>query len=267
MTAIAAVALVLTGAVGAFLLAGDQSNSPSQTVHAQDRVPDRGISVQGEGQVSVTPDVARVTLGVEIEGSDLDILREDADTRMNDVIDALQEMGIDDADIRTVTYDIRVRDERVEPMQPRDEPDVSDDPVTDEVDPEPGEQIYMLVQLVQVRITDIDAAGEVINTALEAGANRVGSISFEVEDRQDAIDQARELAVAEARHKAEHLAELTDLLIGVPLTIEESSPSGPPMRMEEFAMEADMPAEDAMARIEPGEQVISVSVYITYDVK
>jgi uncharacterized protein len=311
--AIAAIALVFAGALAAFVFSGGGDASP-RTVQAQEYYDNRGISVQGEGQVSVTPDVANIVLGVQVEGSDLGELRSNADSRMSDVIDALQEIGIAEEDIRTVTYDIwvqeqprdprpileePVRDEEVEVDEEEevtdedavteedddvtddedvtDEEEVSDDTeVTDEVtteeadeglDTDPGAQTYVLVQLVQVRIIDIDQVGEVIDTALDSGANRVGSISFDVEDRQGAVEEARAAAVEQARQKADHLAELTGVSVGIPLKIEESSPYWPAFA-EEFAMEdAAVAAEEAMARVEPGQQVITVNVYITYDIE
>lgn len=285
IAAIGVVALVFAGAAGALLLA-DRDGGPSpQSVQAYEHVDDRGISVQGEGQISVTPDVAKVVLGVEVEGSDLEALREDADSRMNDVVDVLQDMDIDEGDIQTITYDIRVQDDPVEPFQSRTEPaeedvvvtddDVEiadDDAMTDEAeevepDQDTGVQTYTLVQLVQVRITDIDEVGAIIDTALDSGANRVSSIRFEVEDRHEAVAQARERAVDEARDKAEHLADLTGVSLGPPLRVDESSPSGPPIGFDEYAMDADVAEDSAMARIEPGEQVITVTVYMTYGIE
>jgi uncharacterized protein len=299
----AAFALVLVGAMGAVLLAGGNGSPSPQTVQAQEMMRDRGISVEGQGQISVSPDVAYVSLGVEVEGSDLESLRADADERMNDVVDALLDLGIEDSDIQTTVYDIRVHEERVEPFDQSAQPDTAtsdepepasedeadeadeaddaadeaDDAVTTEEDDEDadlepgvevGTQTYILTQMVQVRIADIDMVGEVIDTALDSGANRVSNIRFEVEDRQDAIEQARELAVEEARAKAEHLAELTGVSLGFPLQIDESSPSGPAMRMEDVAMEMDAADDGMMAsRIEPGEQVISVWVWITYGIE
>jgi uncharacterized protein len=284
--AIAAVALVLGGALGAFILSDGDGTSRVQTAFAQDRYDDRGISVHGIGQISVTPDIARIVLGVEVEGEDLEALREDADTRMNDVIDALLRMGFKEGDIRTIMYDIQVIQQPEQPIRPMDEPveepAVEEDPAEDDAEyssddavssdetdaagmqPDEVVQRYRIVQLVQVRVSDIDVAGTVIETALDAGANRVAGISFEVEDQQAAVEQAREQAVEEALAKAEHLADLTGVTLGSPLKIEEFSPSGPVMPFEEMAMAMDDADGMAAPRIAPGEQTISVSVYITY---
>lgn len=282
--AIGAVALVLAGAVGALLLADRGGDSGPQTAFAQERIDERGINVEGEGQISITPDVAKIMLGIEVEGTDLEQLREDADGRMNDVVDALLEMGFKEGDLQTVTYDIHVVDEPDEPVRDVEEPaieeetddavnddegvdDATDDAVVDEEEDEDvAVQTFRIVQMLQVRVSDIDIAGEVIDTALDSGANRVAGVSFEVEDREAAVREAREMAVEEAREKADHLGELTGVSIGDPLWIDERSPSGPPMRMEEAAMEMD--ADDAaQPRIEPGEQTISVSVNIVYAIE
>jgi uncharacterized protein YggE len=315
---VAVVVLLLAGAAGALLLVDRDGGGGPQTALAQERFEERGISVEGEGRVYVTPDVAYIILGVEVEGVDLEELRQDADGRMNDVTDSLLDMGFEEGDLRTIAYDIQVVREPEDPFWPMDEPaveeepeiddrddavtdddddavtdddddavtdddddavteddddatddnDVTDDPIDEaedpELAPETAIQTFRIVQLLQVRVTDIDSAGEVIDTALEAGANRVAGVSFEVEDRQDAVEQAREQAVEEARQKAEHLAELTGVSLGEPLRINEWSPSGPPMRMEEAAMEMDVAEDAGMPRIQPGEQTISVLVDIIY---
>ncbi len=279
--AIGAVALVLAGALGALVLTDRDGGSGSQTALAQERFAEQGINVEAEGQVNVTPDVARILLGIEVEGTDLEQLREDADGRMNDVVDALLEMGFKEADLQTVTYDIYVVDEPEEPIREVDEPAIQEDPddavtdddeaddavMNDEEDEDVAVQTFRIVQLLQVKVTDIDAAGDVIDTALDSGANRVAGISFEVEDREAAVREARELAVEQAREKAEHLAELTGVTLGAPLWIEEWSPSGPAVRMEEPAMEMDVADDAAAPRIEPGEQTISVSVDIIYAIE
>lgn len=279
---VAAIAFVFAGAAGALFLANSGNGPSVSRAQAQGYEENRGVSVQGEGQISVVPDVARIVLGVEVEGTDLDALREDANARMNDVIEALMGMGFKEADIQTLRYDVRVQDPPDRPMDERSEMIEEEMAETDEPEAEPSDEggddgddaedmhqpTYVLTQLVQVRISDVDSTGDVIDTALDAGANQVSSISFEVSDNQEAVEQARELAVEEARNKAEHLAELTGVSLGAPLRIEENSPSGPSVRMEEFAMDDAAEADGmAAARIAPGEQTISVHVYITYAIQ
>jgi uncharacterized protein len=240
--AIAVIAILIAGG-SAILLMVDRD--PVAPVQAQEFTGDRGITVQGEGQVSVVPDTATVVLGVQLDGEEIDALREEANSRMDAVIAGLQADGIAEGDIRTVTYDISVRRNWEHP----------DAPITG----------YILTHLVEVKISDIDRTGEVIDNALSNGANNVGSIHFDVEDRAGVIRQAREQAMSEAREKAEHLAQLGGVNLGAPVAIRESSPALPPIYYDEPAYEVDEAADAFIqTRVEPGESIVTVYVTVVY---
>jgi uncharacterized protein len=165
---------------------------------------------------------------------------------MDDVIEAIKEAGIPESDIRTITYDISVKRD----WEQRGQPIVG----------------YVLTHMIEVKVTDIDEVGTIIDVALDNGANSVGNIRFEVEDRAGAIRDARELAMQDALDKAEHLAELGGVSLGSPIRISESSPSLPPVYYEEMAA-ADMDmAEEGVARapIQPGESIVTVYVNVVY---
>lgn len=295
MLVVASLVLAIAGVAGTLAFADRGSDQPGQVAQAQEPGEDRGITVSGEGQVSVEPDTAKVVLGIESEGEELDALREDANTRMNDVIEALQDLGIEENDIRSVAYKISVREEEVPPKPEEsqsatgsesgadgDDREAEQEAVEEETTHGDGEASasqritetptepritgYEIRQLVEVTVRDIDSTGDVIDTALDAGANNVSGVRFEVEDRDAAIEQARELAVEHAREKAEHLAELTGVSVGSPLYIDERSPSLPVERIEEAAMDADGGA-GVSAPIQPGESTITVNVNIVYGIE
>jgi uncharacterized protein len=243
--AIAVVAAMFFGTTLALVFTDNDTVAPAQ---AQAMDADRGISVQGEGQVAVVPDTVRVVLGVQLEGEEIEELREDANTRMDTVIDGLIADGIDESDIRTVTYDISVTRD----WERQNAPIIG----------------YTLTQLVEVKISDIDRTGEIIDNAVDNGANNVGNIRFEVEDRTAVIRQAREQAMENARDKAAHLAELGGVSLGAPIKISESSPSLPPIPFDEPAMDrAEMDEMFPVSRIEPGESIVTVYVNVTYAIE
>lgn len=259
---VAALALVIAGGTAFFALTDRGGDSPVPSAQAQPLPEERGIRVDAEGQISVEPDTARVTVGIEVEGQEIGQLRETANTRMNDVIDSLTGEGIDEADIRTVAYDIHTVDDSRPPQPvPEDTEEDSDDGASDE-------PTYRLIQLLEVKVSDIDMTGDVIDLALDAGANRINGIRFEVEDRAGAIEQARERAVENARAKAEHLAQLTGMNLGAPLSIQERSPSLPAAGYDgAAAIEQEMAEADTAAPIQPGESTITVSVNIVYGIE
>jgi uncharacterized protein YggE len=224
----------------------------------------QGIRVQGEGQIAVTPDMASVVLGVELQGEDVGQLRNEANSRMNAVIEGLQADGIPEDDIQTARYELFAMHEPPRPV-PDEEPAVEpDEPAIDEDVADEDEVVrYRLVHQVQVSVRDIDATGEIIDNALDNGANSVGHVHFEVEDREGAIQQARENAVENALEQAEHLAELSGVALGQPTHVTESSPSVPPVRPDQPVVDVEVP-DEAVAPIEPGENIITVHVEIIY---
>lgn len=238
---------LIVGGAGAMLLVDRDGASLNRTAQAQEFNSERGIFVDGEGQVTVAPDTAFVTVGVQLEGEEVEDLREEANSRMDAVIQQLQEDGIDERDIRTITYDISVKRD----WEARDHPIVG----------------YTLTHLIEVKVVDIDETGNVIDSALDSGANIVGNIRFEVEDRAGAIRQAREQAMQDAFDKAEHLAELGGVALGAPIRISESSPSLPPVYYDEMAPREMADEAVAATPIQPGESVITVHVSITYAIE
>ncbi len=161
---------------------------------------------------------------------------------MNSVRDALEELGVPDDDIETSTYSIRVeRDRQREAAQIAG---------------------YTVRDSFQVTLDEVGRVPEIIAGAVDAGTNQVGNIRFVVEDREELIAEARELAMEDARERASQLADLAGVTLGEPITISESSAPGPvPIAVEETADDAVAPP------IEPGEQGVSVSLTVTYAIE
>jgi hypothetical protein len=127
---------------------------------------------------------------------------------------------------------------------------------------------YRVTHMLQVKVRDIDRAGEVIDDAVEAAGDlvQVGSINLTVDDTSAMAKQARELAMADAKAKAEELARLADVELGKPISISESSYTpGPPVYYGGgYAAEAALTAD--RTTISTGELEVVVSVQITYGI-
>lgn len=220
------------------------SRSPESTASAEgDEIP-RRVTVSGIGEVSVTPDTGIVTLGVEISDPDLATAQAEAAARMEAVIAAARAAGIAEQDITTGAYNIWV--------------DRNWD------SPEQTIRGYNVTHTVTIKVRDIDAIGAVIEDSLKAGANSVQGISFTVENPGDAVSQAREAAIEDARAKAEDLARLTGVSLGQVVTIDEYSYTPYPVgRSGEVWAE---PTDGAAAPpINPGQSTISVQVQIAWE--
>jgi uncharacterized protein len=72
---------------------------------------------------------------------------------------------------------------------------------------------------VNVTVRDLSSLGEVLNAVVEAGANSIYGITFSVEDRSAAVAEARDLAIADAKAKAEAIAASAGVQLGEIISI------------------------------------------------
>lgn len=173
----------------------------------------RTITVVGRGEVKVKPDLATTTVGVEALGPTVDAAMEDAQARMTSVLDALKKLGIADKDIQTSNFSINFE------RQSTDSPTVTAQATPGAFQPPAG--FYRVSNMVQVNIRDLTKVSEVIDTAVKAGANNVWGISFGLDNTDELEGQAREAAVADAKARAESLAELTGVKVGSVMAVSE----------------------------------------------
>jgi uncharacterized protein YggE len=210
--------------------------------------PSQTITVVGQGSVYVQPDVARVSIGVETAAEMVGEAVEQNTEKMQALLAALRDAGIADADIQTMNYSIQF--ERYPEPMPR--ATVSE---SGEVQPQ-----YRVSNMVNVTIRDLDKVGEVLDAAIEAGANNIWGVQFSLEDPEAAQAGARSDAIANATARAEALAELSGVELGPVMSISEVIVGG------SVPMAADMIERAAVGAgpISPGELEIGYSVQVTY---
>jgi uncharacterized protein YggE len=212
-------------------------------VAASDHGPREIIAVQGQGRVSVKPDIAIAELGAEARAPQLADAGADVGHRVADVVARLRGLGIDDRDISTVRYTI-------EPIPaPRHN---AQDPTTIEA--------YRVANVVRVRIRQVDAAGRILDAAIAAGANTIPAISLTISDRTGHEMRARALAVKAAAAKARELAEAAGVKLGALIFLQEGA--GP----QPLAPRGVMAAAVA-GPIEPGEVDVTVTVEAHYRIE
>ena len=207
-----------------------------------------GITVSGNGSVTVTPDIAVLNLGVEVTAESVAEARAQAAEAMAAVLQTLSDHGIAEADIKTTSFSIR--------------------PQYDFRSDETPEVIgYTVSNRLAVTVRAMDDVSEVLDDAVEAGGDavRINGISFTVDEPEQYQEQARWLAMEDARERAEQLAALAGVTLGTVRSISESgflSPFAAPSAGLAFAT-----AERAGTSISPGESEISLSVFVTYDIE
>ncbi len=229
------------------VMAAGAMGLPAQSVKAappqQSSEPSRTVTVTGYGSAYGAPDVVMVGLGVSIANADVKAAMDESTARMNAVMDALRAAGVAPEDIRTDQFSI-YQDYGPVPMG------------GDQAEP-----LYRVSVGVTVTVRETAKVGELLATAVDAGANMVNYIQFDIADRAALEAEARDLAVADARTRAELLAKAFGLAVGEPLTITEGSGyAGPVMGM---GGGGGMPRAEA-APISEGTLRVDMQVTITF---
>lgn len=145
------------------------------------------ISVGGEGKVYTKPDIAKVSLSVVTEGRNIKSVQDDNSEEINKVINFLKDFGIEEKDIKTTNYGLYPRynyeDRRI-----------------------PQIIGYEITQTLEIKIKNLEKIGEILEQSVSVGINQVSSLRFEVDDDEKLKEEARNLAIKDAKEKAKILA-------------------------------------------------------------
>lgn len=218
-------------------------------IAANPAAPQRTLNVTGAGQVSLTPDIAYIYVGVHSENASASDAMTENNSRTQVMIEALKKAGIDEKDIRTTNFSIWQQDKY--------------DPLTGQPS---GVKVYSVDNTVYVTVRKLESLGSLLDTLVKAGANNINSIQFDVADKTAAIKQARDAAVQDAKTQAQELAAVAGVTLGeiTSVSFYEATPS--PV-MDGFGKGGGGGAEAAAVPIQPGQMTLTVTVSMTYEIK
>lgn len=188
--------------------------------------PRRWISVTGEGEATVAPDMAVVTMAVSAKGRELATARDDVNARTSAVLARLRDLGVADADLQA--------------------PDVEIHPEYDYRRDAQKLIGYRVARTVTARVRALGSLGGVLDGVSEAGANEVHGAQMAASDPSAAEHAALEAAVAAARGRAEAIAAAAGVTLGAVIRVEEGERMDFPQprgRMMAMAESADVPTE------------------------
>jgi len=210
----------------------------------------RTISVTGTGAVTLAPDVAYFSAGVTQTNTNVIDAQNATNTATNAIIDALRAGGVDvDKDVKTSGYSV----------QPQYNYPMNGSPMLTG---------YRVTNNVNVTVRDINKTGQLLNAVTQAGANQVGGVSFGLADPEVAGRAAREMAVQNARDKAETLAKAGGVSVGVVFSIEDQSSTPPaPRALNQAPSAVNAQSGAAVAPpIQTGETTVTVMVQVVYTI-
>jgi len=214
-----------------------------------DDAPVPQISVTGQGEAALAPDMAWLSLSIRREAETARAAMDEANKAAADVIAALKEAGVAARDLQTAGLSIEPRY-----SFPKDNDGTQQPRLTG----------YAVTNSLSVRVRDLAGLGELIDRSVTLGVNQGGGISFANDDPAAALTEARRRAVADAVAKARTLAEAAGVRLGRLLQITETAAPGPVQLQQARAFRADAPAS---VPIEAGENTYHVDVNVSFEIE
>lgn len=205
------------------------------------------LDVNAEGEVTRAPDFASIDAGVVTQADTAAVAMQDNARRMAATVAALKKAGVADRDIQTSAISLSPR-YRYGENQP------------------PVITGYEASNRVTVRFRDIARAGSILDTLVTVGANQISGPNFLIDKPDAALDEARVQALQKARARADLYARAAGLRVKRIIAISEQGGYSPPQPFPQM-MRAASPMEKADTHIAPGEQRVSVSVSVIFELE
>jgi uncharacterized protein len=220
---------------------------------AHDEVPEKpAVTVTGHGQMSLAPDTAFVTVGIETTGKTVADAQRHNRLIMNKVVERLRTLQIENERIQTSSFTVL--------------PQYKPPPKRSEAPAEPPEIIgYVINNTVAVEVRNLEKVGPVIEESLGAGANQFQGLHWALRDEQQAKLGALKQAAAKAREKAAAFSEALKVkLIRLLKATEESHVVRPMPKMARSMMATD--GGGGEMAVFPGEVKVEATVTLVYEI-
>lgn len=200
----------------------------------------RFIAVQGKGTVTAVPDIASINTGVSTQADTAREALSGNNKAMNALFQELSKAGIEEKDIRTSNFSVSPVYEPYQRNKPRK---ISG---------------YQATNQVTVVVRNLKKLGNLLDSVVSAGSNRINGVQFSVADPKKLLDQARRKAVKDAMRRARLYADAAGAELGKILQIQERGTHFPRPRM----MAADAVRSEKSVPVSRGTQTLSATVGI-----
>ncbi|MCZ8178071.1 MAG: SIMPL domain-containing protein [Rhizobium sp.] len=208
------------------------------------------IMVSGEGEATVAPDMAVISLAVVRDADTASEALSANSAAMTEVLAALKAQGIAEKDLQTTDFSIQ--------------PKYKQETRTDGTYEAPVIVGYTVSNGLTVRVRELAKLGTIIDQSVKLGVNQGGGISFTNDDPEATIEAARKQAVEKAAAKAKTLTEAAGVKLGRVVEISENFARPMP---QVYAAAPMAKMADESVPIASGENLYSVTVNITYAIE
>lgn len=223
--------------------------------------PTNTITVSGKGEVFAIPDTAEFSFSVIEEGKTVAEAQDKASKKVNEILNALKDSGIEDKDIKTVGYNSNPKYE------------YRNSEVCSAGYCPPGRQVllgYEVSQSVSVKVRKTDTAGDALTKVGGLGASNISGLNFVVDDMESVQADARALAIEDAKEQAKVLSKALGVKLVKIVSFNESGGYPQPYLYGMGGMEKSVSMDATMAAVPQlpvGENEVVSNVSITYEVR
>jgi len=218
-----------------------QDNTAGYTVPADATL----LSVSAQAEAKRVPDVATISAGVVTQAADANAAMRANAVQMDKVMAAIKAAGIAERDIQTSGINLNPQYKYVENQEPT---------ITG----------YQANNTVNLKVRDIGKLGKVLDALVASGANQVNGPSFEIDQPEEAYDEARRGALEKAQARAAMYAKTLGLRVRRIVSISEGAGFQPPRPMPMMAAMARGKAEMDTA-VSPGETTLSANLDVVFE--
>ena len=205
------------------------------------------FTVDGTGDMSIIPDTAMISLGVSKTETTVDTAQNEVNAISNKITQDLKNLGINVKDIKTTNYSVN----------PQYDYSMNSQKITG----------YIVSEDIEVKLQPIDKANAAIDLATNDGANQVGGVQFVVDDakQKELENEARAKAIADAKQKAQTLANAAGMHLGRIVDIQENSQGINPRPYPVMMDAAVAKTAGAPTQLNPGENKVTSTVTLSYE--
>ncbi|MCA9353177.1 SIMPL domain-containing protein [Patescibacteria group bacterium] len=228
------------------------------------------ISVTGTAEVNATPDVATFSFTVRETSKTTDEAQSVISEKLATILDGLDRIGVDKKDIKTESYTMYPRYEWVRVDQTTQKVGVDGTVYFPGENQKQVQVGFDVSQNVSVKLRDFDKVPEVLTLFGEIGVENLYGPNFHIDEPDDLQDEARKMAIAEAKEKAKQLAKDLGVRLGKVVSFNEGGNGYYPEPYYAKTLSAVAYEEDARSvapDLPTGENTITSTVNIIYRIK
>jgi uncharacterized protein YggE len=202
------------------------------------------LNISAQGEVKRIPDIATMSTGVVTRAADANAAMRANAEQMAKVVAAIKAAGIADKDVQTSGINLNPT------YQYRD-------------NQPPTITGYEAHNTVNIVVRDIAKLGKILDTLAAVGANQINGPSFDVDKKDEALDEARRKAIANAQARADMYAKTLGMKVRRIVSISEGGQFAPPIPMARGMVA--MAKDAAETSVSPGENTLSVNLDVVFE--